>query len=64
MADEQKRYTITLDLYVYENTDEDAKQEASKLVEMLNSRDDCKANVLSIYETPFGTIGNAREVKK
>jgi hypothetical protein len=61
-VEKQKRYTVTLDLYVYANTDNEAIKEAKKVIDTLENKDDCKAEILSIFETPFGTIGEARKV--
>lgn len=60
--EKQKRYTVTLDLYVYANTDDEAIKEAKKVIDTLENKDDCKAEILSIHETPFGTIGEARNI--
>lgn len=60
--EKQKRYTVTLDLYVYANTDDEAIKEAKKVIDALENKDDCKAEILSIFETPFRTIGEARKV--
>ena len=60
--EKQKRYTVTLDLYVYTNTDEQAFKEAKKVIDTLENKDDCKAEILSIHKTPFGTIGEARKI--
>lgn len=60
--EKEKRYTVTIDLYIYEKNDDDAKKEAQKIINVLNGRDDCKANVLSIHEAPFSTIGEARNI--
>lgn len=57
-----KRYTVTIDLYVYANSDDDAVNEAKEIVNVLENKNDCKAEILSINETPFGTIGEARKV--
>lgn len=57
-----KRYTVTIDLYVYANTDDEAIKEAKKVIDTLEKKDDCKAEILSIFETPFGTIGEARNI--
>lgn len=57
-----KRYVATFDLYIYANNDEDAKESAKKMMERINEKDDCRAEILSIHETPFGEIGKARDV--
>lgn len=60
---QEKRYTVTLDVYVYAQDDEGAKKEAQFYKEHLQLVEDNKAEIVSIHETPFGTIGEAREVK-
>lgn len=58
----QKRYTLTLDLFVYADNDEKAKLISEQIKSILNDGDDCNAKIVSIYETQFGVIGEAREV--
>lgn len=60
--EKQKRYTLTVDLYIYANTDDEAIKEAKKVIDTLENKDDCKAEILSIYETMFGSFGQARKV--
>lgn len=57
-----KRYTVTIDLYVYANTDNEAIKEAKKVIDTLENKDDCKVEILSIYETNFGSL-QSRELK-
>lgn len=57
-----KRYTVTIDLYVYANSDDDAMNEAKEIVKILENKNDSKTEILSIHETPFGTIGEARNI--
>lgn len=52
----QKRYTLTLDLFVYADNDEKAKLISEQIKSILN-------DIVSIHETPFGTIGEARKIK-
>ena len=59
----EKRYAVTVDLYVYAETDEKAKEEAEFYKEHIQLVADNKANVVSIHEAPFAKIGNLREVK-
>ncbi len=62
MEANKKRYTVTVDLYVYAETDEKAKQEAEFYKEHIELVEDNKANVVSIFETPFASF-KKREVK-
>jgi hypothetical protein len=55
------RYTIELDAYVYADTDEEARELAARLAQKLREGDDNDARVLTIHETPHGTL-NARPV--
>ncbi|MCK4500163.1 hypothetical protein KAU11_06670 [Candidatus Babeliales bacterium] len=56
-----KRYTITIDMYVHALDDTDIRNEAKKLIELLKKEVD-NPEILTIHDTPFGTIGDAREV--
>jgi hypothetical protein len=61
-----KRFAVTFDLFIYAETDEDAKQKAKKFtddVQFMVDKTENNASVISIFEVPFGTIGKAREVK-
>ena len=60
--EKQKRYTLTVDLYIYANTDDEAIKEAKKVIDTLENKDDCKAEILSIHETNFGSL-QSRELK-
>lgn len=51
-----KRYVATIDLYVYAESDEQAKAKADKIAMTLYIDDDCKASVTEIGEQPFGTM--------
>lgn len=60
----EKRYAVTLDLYVYAETDEKAKEEAEFYKEHIELVADNKANIVSIHETPFGSIEEGRKLEK
>lgn len=63
MADKQKRYTVTLDLYMWANNDDEVVKLAQELAQKLKEKEvDNGAKVLDIYETPFG-IFESRAVK-
>lgn len=51
-----KRYVATIDMYVYAESDEQAKAKADKIAMTLYNDDDCKAAVTEIGEQPFGTM--------
>ena len=57
------RYAVTIDLYIYTDTDEEAKVQAQNIVDNLQQISDNKASVVSIHEAPFATMGKLREVK-
>lgn len=57
-----KRYTVTLDAYLYAENDNEAKENAKMLIELINKIDDSRAQVLKLEETPFGKL-IFREVK-
>ena len=60
------RYAVTVDLYIYAETDEDAKAKAKQFaddVQFVVDKTENIASVVSIVEAPFGKIGNLREVK-
>jgi len=61
-----KRYAVTVDLYIYANSDEDVKSKAGQFkkdIEFAVDNTENNANIVSIHEAPFGKIGNLREVK-
>lgn len=56
-----KRYAVTIDLYVYAKSDEDAIKQSEEITKILDL-DDNKATVQSIHEQSFGQLTN-RKVK-
>jgi len=61
--EKEKRYIITLDLFLYDYSDEEVKRQVKELLNKINSiKTDSEANVISIQESKFGTIGNLRKV--
>lgn len=62
----KKRYAVTVDLYIYADTDKEVKAKAKKFTEDIEfaiDKTENRASVISIYEAPFGKLGNIREVK-
>lgn len=57
-AKETKRYTVTIDLYVHAEDDIDAQSEAMLLVAEMRAKFDNDADILSIHETPFGSMNS------
>lgn len=56
-----KRYAVTIDLYVYAKSDEDAKLQSEQIAKHLDL-DDNKSSVQSIHEQSFGQL-TSRKVK-
>ena len=56
----EKRYVVTMDMYVYSENDYMARKNAHKLADGLKSKLDNQAAVLDIVEQPFGTLGNRK----
>jgi hypothetical protein len=66
MENNQKRFTVTVDLYIYADDDLTAKVKANRFVkdaEFMVDNTENKISIVSILEAPFGKIGNLREVK-
>jgi len=64
--DNKKRYVVTIDFYIYAESDEQAKEKAKQFVDDVQfvvDKTENNASVVSINEAPFGKIGNSREVK-
>ncbi len=55
-----KRYILTLDLYIYQEDDVRALNEARSIVSDLKSKDDNRASIVSLVEQEPGTIGNRK----
>lgn len=55
----EKRYVAVIDLYVYAENDESAKQKAEEIAMGLDKQTDNKASVIQLVERPFG-IGPCR----
>ena len=51
----QKRYTVTLDLYLFARNDREAMVKAAKLAEELRNEKEGEAQVISLDETPFAS---------
>ena len=61
-----KRYAVTVDLYIYAETDEEVKNKAKKFTEDIEfaiDKTENRASIVSIHEAPFAKLGNLREVK-
>jgi hypothetical protein len=59
----EKRYTLTLDMYVYARNDREAMVKAAKIADELRNKEDNQAKVSTLDETPFASC-EIREVHK
>ena len=57
-----KRYAVTIDLYVYAESDDKAIEQADDIAKYMDLDNDNKASVVSIHEQQFGKLTN-RKVK-
>jgi hypothetical protein len=57
-----KRYAVTIDLYVYANSDEQAIKQSDDIAKQMDLDNDNKASVQSIHEQSFGQL-TSRKVK-
>ena len=55
-----KRYSITLDLYINAGNDRDAMLQAARLAEKLRRDEDNEAQVVSVDYTPFASLHSRR----
>lgn len=53
---DKKRYTVTLDFYLYANNDAEAKDKAKYIAAQFDSKYDNKCKVVEILEQPFGSL--------
>jgi hypothetical protein len=56
----EKRYTVTLDLYIHARNDREAMVKAAQLAEELRNDKGNEAQVLSLDETPFASFESRR----
>lgn len=62
MVKEEKRYVLTMDMYLYAGSDKSAIKQAKKLVKELDKKGDNLPAILSLDESPFGSL-EIREVE-
>jgi len=62
-GNDEKRYVVNLEMYMYDKDDESVIRQAQKLADALDAKYDNRCSVDTIVEQPFGTIGN-RKVKE
>ena len=58
----EKRYVVTVSLYMWAESDDEVNKQAEVLAKSINDKHDARCSVDEIVEQPQGTIGN-REVK-
>lgn len=51
---------MTVDLYIYEDDDEKAKETAKAYIETLQKKDDNQASIVSLHEQTWGTLTNRK----
>jgi DNA modification methylase len=59
-AIDEKRYLVSVEMYMYAKDDEDVQKQAQRFADQLKAKHDNQAVVMSIYEQPFGTLGNRK----
>lgn len=52
----KRRYTVTLDAYIWADNDDQAKYQAAKMSEFLRTLDDNQAQTVRLDETPFASL--------
>lgn len=60
--EKENRYVVTVELYMYDKDDKSVIKQAEKLATSLQKKDDNQAEITSIVEQKFGSVGN-RKVK-
>ena len=58
----EKRYVVTMDLYVFADNDADAIAKSYKLADKIGEIESNGCAVVDICEQPFGVIGNRKVV--
>jgi hypothetical protein len=56
-----KRYTATIDMYIFAENDTEAKKKANRVADRLRMEQDNQAKLLTLYETPFASV-ESREI--
>jgi len=55
-----KRYVLTVDLYIYEDSDEKAMETANVYIEKLQETEDNQASIVSLNEQTWGELSNRK----
>ncbi|MDG1950927.1 MAG: hypothetical protein P8J32_09010 [bacterium] len=56
MEKQRSRYILTMDMYIYAESDEDAIRKSQEIVEKEKDQYDNQAQVLTVHKAPFGTM--------
>jgi hypothetical protein len=57
---DEKRYLVSVEMYMYAKDDEDVQKQAQRFADQLRNKYDNQAVVMSIYEQPFATLGSRK----
>jgi hypothetical protein len=58
----KKRYLVTLDYYIYADTDEKSKRIAADDAAEMRNKKDNKAGIISIQSAPYGVLQSEARV--
>ena len=62
LEQEENRYVVTVEMYMYDTDDKSVKKQAEKFASDLRRKQDNDAKVLTIVGQKFGTIGNRKVI--
>ena len=62
-SNEEKRYAVTIDFYVFAKNDKDVIKKSEMICDLLDKKYDNHANIVEINEQPFGSLKN-RKINK
>lgn len=54
--EKQKRYIVTFESYIFAKNDKEALKQSKAMVSALKKFDDNQADVIGLFEQPFGTL--------
>jgi hypothetical protein len=61
---DEKRYLVSVEMYMYAKDDEDVQKKAQQFADRLKGKYDNQAVVMSIYEQPFASLSNRKLFNK
>lgn len=62
LAIKQRRYVATFECYIYADSDREALMKSKNMAKALRGFDDNQADVIGLFEQPFGTF-DKRDIK-